>query len=313
MSKKYYFIFGLIVLVAAICLYTPQTRVQAADNMYQGATIPTRTPTGSPVTNTPVPPGNQPTSPPPANSTTVPATTPTSTLIPATIAATPLGGFIETAVPCSGNPTVQAINTTRVRQGPGTEYAVMAELVYLEVRPIAARAAYAPWWLIILGDGRYGWVANDVVQVQGYTAIVPIAEAPPLNGGTATPGTPWLPTPNPTCTVTPIPTATATATLLPSATPTSAEISQESVTPLPPASPTTVPPTATATVISQVTTAVETSTPIATAVPLNPGDGSNSGGGNSFNINFLLVGALGLTVLGGVAFFILKQRPVSLN
>lgn len=317
MSKKFLFFFAFIIFAAIFVSHQKTVDVLAAENQYQGATIPTRTPTPGPVANTPIPPTNDPSNPPAATETPqTPDQTPTSTLIPATLAATPIGGFLETAVPCAGNPTVQAINTTRVRQGPDTQYNIMAELVYLEVRPIIGRAAYAPWWLILLSDGRHGWVSDDVVQVQGYTGIVPIAEAPPLNGTSPTPGTPWQPTPNPTCTVTPIPTETATA--VPSQTvPATATPVPEQVTPSieptdqPSTKPTAVPPTATATVIVQPTTAAETATPEATAVPLDGPDGS--GGGSSFNTNILLIGAAGLAILGGIAFFILKQQSVSLG
>jgi len=319
MSKKIFITFAFVILATFWLSYISSKSLRASVANYQGGTIPTRTPTSAPITNTPIPPTNSPSNPPSSDETATPEPTPTSTLIPATIAATPDGGFLETAVPCSNNPTVQAINRTRVRLGPGTQYDIIADLVYLEVRPIAARAADTPWWYIILDDGRYGWISDEVVLVQGYIDGVPIAEAPPINGVTPTPGTLWQPTPNPSCTVTPIPTETATVTPFPSATvppPTDTNTAEESKTNIEQTSESTTEatpesPTATATVIVQPTTAVETATPNATAVPLDSSDGPPTGSG--FNLNYLLIGAAGLAILGGITFIILKQQSVSLG
>jgi hypothetical protein len=136
-----------------------------------------------------------------------------------------VGGFVPTAESCGVPPTIKAQNPTNVRQGPGANYPVAGQLVYLEVRFILGRAADAAWWLIQLDDGKTGWVAGDVVIVQGYIGGVPIVSAPAINGQTPTPGAPWNPTPLPFCTVTP--TATATATPAPSATPAPADAVSE--------------------------------------------------------------------------------------
>lgn len=186
-------------------------------------TIPTRTPTPGPVppTKTPAPKptssggGDDPATAVPT-STAQPLPTDTATP-PVTIAYTPVGGFVPTAESCSSQPTIKAQNPTNVRQGPGTNYPVVGQLVFLEVRFILGRAADAAWWLIQLDDGDTGWVADNIVTVQGYIGSVPIVPAPAVNGQTPTLGTLWNPTPLPFCTVTP--TATATATAVPSATP----------------------------------------------------------------------------------------------
>jgi hypothetical protein len=185
-----------------------------------------------------------------------------------------------------------------VRSGPGLEYAIIGDLVFLEVRNIVGRAETAKWWLIQFNNGQLGWVADEVVNVQGYTPIVPIVEAPPLNGSTPTPAAAWNPTPPPFCTVTPPPTDTPTAV------PTEpAEVAVESV------------PTATATE-PPPTEMRPTSTPIvqATAVPLNPTvtpapasatEPTAEDGGS--NLGLILLG-LGAVLGAGIFFFFRQQR-----
>ena len=188
-----------------------------AGNTYQ--TIPTRTPEPeATATNPPAPPG-----PPGGESTPEPTTaatetTPQATATPVDLAATPEGGYLPTAAPCD-LPTVQALSTVNVRQGPGQDYEIVGTLVYLQVQSITGRATNAPWWQITLPGDRIGWVADAAVAVQGNIAYVPPVSAPPLDGGTPTPGPVWNPTPDPTCPPVPTPTATATSAP-PSATPT---------------------------------------------------------------------------------------------
>ena len=210
----------LLLFLAGMLFSWPHTGF-AADKRQ---TIPTRTPTPS-ATDTPTSGGGDPTSPPPptgapsATSTDAPDTPePTATTVPVTIAATPEGGFWPTAAPCSPAPTVQAFGRVNARSGPGLGYTLLAQLSYLEVRPITGRAQFANWWQIELVDGTLGWVSDEFVQVNGYTGQVPILPAPTLpDGSTPVPGSQWDPTPNPICT--PPPTFTAT----PSTTPTSSQ------------------------------------------------------------------------------------------
>ncbi len=260
-------------------------------------TIPTRTPT-------PVPPtatksggggGTNPT----ATHTSAPQATPTSTLLPVTIAPTPVGGFLPTAVPCSGNPTIETLGATNVRSGPGLEYDVTGQLVYLEVRYIVGRAATAEWWLIQFNNGQLGWVADEIVLVQGYTPIVPIVEAPPLNGSTPTPGANWNPTPIPFCTVTPVPTHTPTTAATAENSESIEEIAAETPTPTDPA-PTEVRPTATAIVQPTAVPLEPTATLAATAATTNPpAEGGNSG--------LILLGAALVLGVGLVAFFLRRR------
>lgn len=297
MKTKHLFVLTFLLLGAVAFL--GRTQLPTVYGSENKQTIPTRTPTPAPATATPAGGGNNgggnnPTA------TNTPATTSgptaTSTLLPVNIAPTPVGGFLPTAVPCGASPTIQTLGATNVRSGPGLAYDVIGDLVFLEVRYIVGRAETAQWWLIQFNNGQFGWVADEVVNVQGYTPIVPIVEAPPLNGVTPTPGAIWNPTPPPFCTVTPPPTDTPTAV------PTeSAEVAQAVATAsLPPTEP---PPTATR----------PTSTPIAqaTAVPLNPtatlptaasADASDSGG----SMGIILLGAA--AILGAGVFFFLRQQ-----
>ncbi len=244
-------------------------------------TIPTRTPTPGPVppTKTPAP---KPTSsdgggdPATAVPTSTTQSSPTETATPpVTIAFTPVGGFVPTAESCSSQPTIIVQNPTNIRQGPGTNYPIIGQLVFLEVRFILGRAADTAWWLIQLDDGDTGWVADNVVTVQGYIGGVPIVPAPAINGQTPALGTLWNPTPLPFCTVTP------TATAVPSATASPATAVIES-TPVPPDTEVmaetaeSVPQTTTESVpLTEIQTPLPTQTAVAppTLIPTNiPGN-----------------------------------------
>jgi len=205
----------LIVLLIFGTIFTPAVRA-GHDLPGPSQTIPTRTPTPGPPPPTSPPPtvappgGGDGTQPPPATDTTTPTPTgptptPSSTFVPA-------DSLTPTAAPCNDRPTLQARNVTNVRLGPGTGYDVVEELFYLEVRLITGRAANAEWWQIGTMDGGNGWVADAVVDVQGYIGNVPVVAAPLLSGRSPTPGIPWNPTPRASCTVTPTPPATATNT-----------------------------------------------------------------------------------------------------
>ncbi|NHZ72644.1 MAG: SH3 domain-containing protein [Aquificales bacterium] len=265
-------------------------------------TVITRTPTPKPQPPTQIPTatksdpgGGNPTAIPPT-ATQIPATA-TPTLIPVTLVPTPDGGFMPTAVACGFPPTAQAINTARVRSGPGTDYGIIGQLVYLETRPIVGRAADSEWWVIQFANNEIGWVANAVVTVHGNTSGIPIAEAPPINGEEPTPGPLWNPTPNPDCpdapsatpSATPAPTETIvntpestpvnteTATVVPTetATPDNLDASAESAEDEEEAGPTT---TATSVVPSGAETAAEQEETTAkpTAEPLDDEDIQNA-------------------------------------
>ena len=297
----------VIALLIGLCLslaYSSWYHTPTAFSLPYNQTVPTRTPIGAPATATQPPddggsPGNTPTP------TNTPGTNATATQLPVTLAATQVGNFVTTAVPCGGQPTVQALNTTYVRSGPGTDYEIVDSLVYLEVRPVVGRAADAAWWLIELETGQRGWVANTVVDVQGYVAIVPIAVSPPItlsNGALATPtaGPTWNPTPLPTCTVTP--TATATASPPPTGTAATVTATQEP-TAVATATPTVTPasPTATMTVEAQVIGAATIDgTPEPTVAPLDVETTTSASN--------LLPIAAGVLLVAGAAVLLVRRR-----
>lgn len=284
------------------------------------STIPTRTPTSSPVE--PTDPPSNPNPPPSQNDTPTPV--PTNTHTPTALPPTPVGGYLATAVPCSQQATVFGLNPNfvNVRLGPGTDYEAVGQLTYAEVRPIMGRAADAAWWQIQLPDGILGWVADEVVQVNGNPTNVPIVPAPLLGDATVTPGAPWQPTPPAIC-----PTETPTA-VLPTDTPEVVEAEVQVVDPLATvtesasASEPTTPPEP-----EESPTATATATPItlatsASAPATDGGEGGSAGGttgsstlsssggssGTTFDpTNLLLFGAV-LMVLVGVGAVFVRQR-----
>jgi len=287
----------------------------------QEPTIPTRTPTPgpqTPVAASPTPTSGDPGNPPPTGDPGNPPEA-TDTPTPLSIPPTPVGGFLPTAVPCSNQPTILALNPNfiNVRSGPGTDYATVSSLVYQEVRLIIGRDAYAPWWLIQLSNGQSGWVADEVVQVQGSTTAVPIVAAPLLNGVTVTPGTSWQPTPPPQC-------PTPVTAVTPSATPTPAD-SQETVivAPLDTSTAESYPAaTAEPTTQTSVLSAVVTPTPTATAITLPTSIAAvpqatlppatqpveNSVDSTSPDLSGLLLVGAALLLVAGTAVFIIKRR-----
>lgn len=288
-----------------------------ASDAYQ--TIPTRTPVPEATTTNPP----QPTSPPGDNSTPEPTAVTTDEPPPAAtatvidLASTPVGGYLPTAAPC-GSPTVQSLSSrVNVRQGPGPDYEIIAELVYFQVQPIIGRSAYARWWQISLPDNTIGWVAHAAIVVQGNVALAPLVSAPPLNGITPTPGPVWNLLPDPTCP--PVPTATATPTGMPptvtapataasTAPPLAATVmatdSATAVTPpIKPATTATLTP-ANEAVISPAAVAVaitRQATATAATIPLDPPD--NAGGG----LSWLLYSGAAL-ILAGIVAFVVRAR-----
>jgi hypothetical protein len=313
MARNYFFI-GSIIIVLLLLAQAPELHGQPLW-VVANKTVPSRTPTPLPVTPTEVPTNPPTTNPPPGNpppTATQPSTTMTATAI--SLPPTPGGGIPVTAVPCSTQPTIQPINQvnpTNVRQGPGTDYAIIGQLVVNEVRPIIGRAANAPWWLIQLNSGQSGWVADEVVLVQGNTINIPISSVPPLNGVTPTPGIPWQPTAPPVCptmTATAVSQATAqTVIISPLETSTGAasypadtatETGETAV------QDTAVTPTPTAITLPTSIAAAPQPTLAATAVTTD-----NTANNNSPDFSaFLLVGAA-LLVVAGTAVFIAKRRP----
>lgn len=276
-------------------------------------TIPTRTPTPGPQTPTPLPTTVVPTSPPGGN----PPPGSTSTQIPTAVTTTPASTLYPTAEPCSDQPTILALNASfiNVRTGPDTRYPVIESLAFREVRPIIGRDAIAPWWLIRLNERQTGWVADEVVEVQGNTVNVPIVAAPLLNGATVTPGVPWQPTPPPLCATPPTPTPTPTTTTTPTASDAIVvaplEAAASDAYPAATVEPTTqtnvlsaaVTPTATATAITLPTSIAAVPPP---TLPPTPADSNVESADSDFS-GLLLVGAA-LLLVAGTAVFLIKRR-----
>ncbi|HID50837.1 MAG TPA: hypothetical protein EYP41_02220, partial [Anaerolineae bacterium] len=241
----------------------------------ENRTVPTRTSTPQPTATKSSGGGGNP---PPTDTPVAEATaTATATKIVGTLAPTPIGGFLPTAAPGSDQPTIQALNQTNARSGPGLEFETIYQLVFLEVRPIVGQSVDGEWWVIVLPDDVFGWVFKEIVTAQGNTDNVPVMTVEDL----------LKLTPPPTLTPSPIPTATNTA------------VPTNTHTPEPTATNTAVPPTDTPTVIPQRTRVGAASAPLPTAVPLE----NNSSSGN---INWLLIGA-GVLLLVGIGGFIISR------
>lgn len=274
--RKNAFSMTMLILILAIGLPLAISMTLPVYGLEASQTIPTRTPTPQPATPTKSSGGgSNPTNTPEAVATV----TATATEIAGTLAPTPVGGFLPTAVPDSDQPTITAINTTNVRSGPGENFEVIYQLVFLEVRHIVGQSEDGDWWAIVLPDNSFGWVAKEVVTTSGNITNVPILT--PEDIAQLTPMPTNTPLPEPTATFTPLPTMTNTA--------------------VPIATDTAVPPTDTPTPIPQRTRVGASTTPRPTAAPLeNPED-------NSPGTNWLLIIA-GALLLVGIAAYIISRR-----
>lgn len=315
---------GCFLLILLLAVLPAQGEETASTNSGQ-ITVPTRTPTGEAPSDTDTPPPPPPSDTPESGNTPAPPTntpssgggpTATSSAVTPTSGSTvPPGAFQATAIVCGRPPTLQARNLINIRSGPGTEYPVSGSLVFGEVRHIVGRAAEIDWWAIEMPGNTVGWVANPVVNISGYTSDVPVIEPPLLNGNTATPGTPWSPTPNtacPTSTATPTVTATPSATATPNLALTEAADNQiatsraAEITVAPSATATLEPTSTDATVAEEIQATPpdtgENPTPVATAVIVNGPDDDGS------TTSWVLYAGLGLVVVGGAAYFFMSRR-----
>jgi hypothetical protein len=104
--------------------------------------------------------------------------------------------------------------------GPAETYDVLLQPDPLDQFEVVGRYAFDTWWVVLLEDEAQGWINDAQVTIDGYTGLVPLVDAPPVDGGTPAPVLTWNPTPFPDCTVTPTATSTLTPTLEASSTPT---------------------------------------------------------------------------------------------
>ncbi len=93
------------------------------------------------------------------------------------------------------SPQVLALIDANIRTGDGTNYPAIGGLLRGQSAPVVGVSSRGTgWWLVVLPDGRQGWVAPSTVQVSGSLGAIPVVSPPA--------------TPTPTFTPTPIATAT---------------------------------------------------------------------------------------------------------
>jgi hypothetical protein len=93
-----------------------------------------------------------------------------------------------TAEPPTQEPVAVTQGSSRVRTGPGLNYADYYFLSGGTTLPIVGRNAEGTWWAVPGpgdGPGPYGWISGAIVTVQGDTSNLPVLPDTP------TPPTPW--------------------------------------------------------------------------------------------------------------------------
>ena len=292
---------SIILIIAAVLMLGTSDLLDAnssIDSPTHSQTVPTRTPK---------PPG-----PSPSRAPGLSPPTPTQTEIPPTatvrLVLTPQGGFNPTAVPCTEPPTAQALDTVNVRAGPGLEYEVVEQLVFLEVRPIVGRSQFVPWWLIELRDISTGWVIDEAVAASGYIGNVPVADSDSVGDQTPVPTSTWAPTVEPQCTPLPTHTVTPTPTMTPTQETAGPEITQ-----------TATESPVTEEIQEKPTEELEQETPLPTEAPISPTPEKTESidvsqdlvednvpvsetASEGFNFNVLLFIGLGFTLVGIVLY-----------
>ncbi|MFN8378328.1 MAG: protein kinase [Anaerolineae bacterium] len=150
-----------------------------------------------------------------------------------------------TNTPTPSTPIAVVGRQLTVRVGPGSQYPAMGSISPDQPVDIQGISDDGVWYLVVLPDGRQGWLAlSPFIQTFGNLNVVPLAEAPT---DTPTPLPTDTPTSTPTETFTPSPTPTNTPTETPTPQPTNTE----------------VPPTATLRPLN-------TDTPVPTETPVPP-------------------------------------------
>jgi len=95
---------------------------------------------------------------------------------------------VENVSPAPGSPTVSAIDTVDVKEGPGSGFPDVARLLPGQGAAIVGKNADGSWWQLSLGNYR-GWVAATLVIATGALDAVPVAQitanANPTPGGPA--------------------------------------------------------------------------------------------------------------------------------
>lgn len=219
---------------------------------------------------------------------------------------TPAAVWNPTPMPacvCFGLVSLQPLfEPTNVRSGPGSDYDVVGVLSRRDIRLVTGRYGFGDWWQIDMGNGTAGWVINSAVNVLGHIGVVPVVNAPPLNGVVPTPGPVWNPPLNPLCAnITPVAVVLGDngpveSTTLPSTPGSPAASTPDNATQVSQAA---SPPSNQA--ITPLPTAVVNGSPTPAPRPT-----SAPTGGNSNSVWLLVAG--GALVAGGLAGFVLTRR-----
>lgn len=71
-------------------------------------------------------------------------------------------------------------NSINVREGPGTDYPIVAELAPGQEAPVMGRNEAGTWWQIALAEaGTSGWIFGELVDFTGDAGEIAVAAAPP--------------------------------------------------------------------------------------------------------------------------------------
>lgn len=140
----------------------------------------------------------------PANAAPVEATQPVTTTQPATEPQPPAESQPTataeppTATPAPTNPEVVVISGINVRQGPGTQYAVIGAANAGERFPVTGKNQAGDWWQVNF-NGQAGWMFSQLVTPQNTQAVAVAVNipAPPPPTNTPIPPPPAAPTNTP--------------------------------------------------------------------------------------------------------------------
>jgi len=93
----------------------------------------------------------------------------------------PVSTDIATVAVAESSPRVRAIETVRIRSGPGTTYPRIGRLERGEQAEAIGRNSDDTWWQIELpGSATLGWVSAAFVELLGDASTLPVVEPPTL-------------------------------------------------------------------------------------------------------------------------------------
>lgn len=160
------------IVLAAAATATP-TPVPTSTSLPASPAVGVFPPTALPATVTMTP---SPTVTPAPTATASPTAVPSPTL-PATFTPAPTA---KPTVPPTAVPLVFVdVPTLNVRQGPGTDYPIVAAIEQGGQYEVMGRSFNGDWWQLCCFIGEPGWVIGDAVTVTGDTANVPVVRVAP--------------------------------------------------------------------------------------------------------------------------------------